>query len=191
MSFTSCIPIPLISPYPWYPPSTLAAFPTTEKKFHCGYTTLCPTVYPFVHTSLLAVVHCNNLLVRYEASGYSYEYWNLIGTPLRHPSNFGSVGSAPSCTPAVYWWGRCWSGPIQNSGIGPAGQPVAFPALTPSGSISVSMVAGPVLLCCPGKVQTCSSESSSQQEATAPPFEGIFSTEAQSSPMALTCVTLT
>jgi hypothetical protein len=136
VSFTSCIPIPLISPYPWYPPSTLAAFPTTEKKFHCGYTTLCPTVYPFVHTSLLAVVHCNNLLVRYEASGYSYEYWNLIGTPLRHPSNFGSVGSAPSCTPAVYWWGRCWSGPIQNSGIGPAGQPVAFPALTPSGQLT-------------------------------------------------------
>ena len=31
---------------------------------------VCPTVYPFVHTSLLANVHCNESLVWSEASGF-------------------------------------------------------------------------------------------------------------------------
>jgi hypothetical protein len=33
---------------------------------------VCPTADPFVHTSLLANIHCNDLLVWYEASGFCY-----------------------------------------------------------------------------------------------------------------------
>ena len=33
--------------------------------------------------------------------------------------SFESVGTAPSCAPAVHQCGRCWGGPIQRSGSGP------------------------------------------------------------------------
>jgi hypothetical protein len=33
---------------------------------------VCPMVYPFDHSSLLANVHCNESLVWYEASGFCY-----------------------------------------------------------------------------------------------------------------------
>ena len=45
-----------------------------EKSFMeaivCHY--IYPTIYPFVHTSLLANVHCNQSLLSFEASGFCY-----------------------------------------------------------------------------------------------------------------------
>lgn len=36
------------------------------------HVTECPTVYPFVYTSLLANVHCKDLLAWYEDSSFCY-----------------------------------------------------------------------------------------------------------------------
>jgi hypothetical protein len=46
---------------------------------------VCPTVYPFVHTALLADVHYNESLVWFEASGFCYTLNTgiLPRTPLR------------------------------------------------------------------------------------------------------------
>jgi hypothetical protein len=45
--------------------------------------TVCPTVYPFVHTFLLAKVHCSESLVWFKASGLCYPLnigssWGLL-----------------------------------------------------------------------------------------------------------------
>ena len=68
-------PNPTHLPIPSYPPLTTS--PTTEKKkltVEAVVLSQCvrPIVYPFVHTSLLANVHCNESLVWYEASGVCY-----------------------------------------------------------------------------------------------------------------------
>jgi hypothetical protein len=47
---------------------------------------MCPSAYPVVHTSLLANVYCNELLVWYKVSCLLlYQYWILTGTLLGYP----------------------------------------------------------------------------------------------------------
>lgn len=93
LSFTSLHPNPTL---PLYSPSTLATFPTTEKKNFVVDSSWCVPVYHFVYTNLLSVAHCHDLLVQCEASGfcYSYEYWNLTRSPLKYPV-FGLCHGGP------------------------------------------------------------------------------------------------
>ena len=85
MTFTSCIPTPLISLSLCIPlllqPSQNKASKQTNKynsndnkislwKLWCVL--VCPTVYSSVHASSLAKVHCNEPLVWFEAPGISY-----------------------------------------------------------------------------------------------------------------------
>jgi hypothetical protein len=72
VNFTSCTPIPLISPslriypHPCNPP---------KEKNLLVEAVVCHSVshsHPFVHTSLLENVHCNGSLVCFEASGFCY-----------------------------------------------------------------------------------------------------------------------
>ena len=64
--------IPLISPVPLYPPSTIATSPSKTKKMSLWtrqcVTTVCPKVSS-VKTSSLANVHCNEPWVWFETSG--------------------------------------------------------------------------------------------------------------------------
>lgn len=84
MTFTSCIPTPLISLSLCIPlllqPSQNKASKQTNKynsndnkislwKLWCVL--VCPTVYSSVHASSLAKVHCNEPLVWFEASVFS------------------------------------------------------------------------------------------------------------------------
>jgi hypothetical protein len=69
-------------PIPLYPPSKEKNKNKTinnnnNKKSRCGScsVSVCPTVSPFVHTSLLANVHCNALLVWFETSGFCYSIY--------------------------------------------------------------------------------------------------------------------
>ena len=65
-------------PLPLYLPSTFAP-PNRENNLFVE-AVLCPTVYPFPHTSLLVNVHCNDLFVWYKASGFCYSV--NTGTPM-------------------------------------------------------------------------------------------------------------
>jgi hypothetical protein len=65
------------------------------------------------------------LVFWHEAFGfcYSIDTGTLLGFLCCCPvswrcCSFWSVGLAHSCTPAVYWWGRCWGEPIQSLGYG-------------------------------------------------------------------------
>jgi hypothetical protein len=87
-------PIPLISP-PLVPALRPCNWPVVEV--------------PFVHTSLLANVHCNESLVLFKASGYCYSIntgtslgllLDILCCPVSWRSgSFGSVGLVLSCTP--------------------------------------------------------------------------------------------
>jgi hypothetical protein len=92
-------------------------------KLWCA--TVVPITHPFVHTSLLANVYCNDSMVWHEVSAsatlsilephwdfsrISY-YYSVSGRLYR----FRSVELAPSCTLPVLQWGRCWCGSIQSS----------------------------------------------------------------------------
>jgi hypothetical protein len=124
--------------------STLATSPYQQRgeislwKLQCVL--VCLTVHSFLQTSLLTNVHCNKLLVWYEASDFCYTINTgtsldilLLLFPMSWRScSFGSVGPAPSCTPSVHWWGRCLGGPIQSPGSGP--ELVDEPASSPTPS---------------------------------------------------------
>ena len=69
---------------------------------------------------------CRCFLVCSEASGFGYfinpgpSLGLLLDILLSWRSySFGSVELAPSCTPAVHGWSRCWDRAIQSSGFGP------------------------------------------------------------------------
>lgn len=82
---------------------------TKEKESRCGScsVTVCPTVHPFVYTSLLASVHCNESLVWGEVLLHG-PYWILIRTPLKysvvalHYGNPVALDQPSSCTPEVH-----------------------------------------------------------------------------------------
>ena len=73
-----------------------------------------PTVYPFVHTSSLAKVHCNESLVWFQAFGYCHTFnlrspvWTLLGYPVAalctpgRSCTFGAVEPVLSHAPAVH-----------------------------------------------------------------------------------------
>jgi hypothetical protein len=108
-------PILFIASFPQtHLPPLQPLLPNREKetslwKLKC--VSLSPTELPFVHTSLLANVHCNDSLVWYEASGFCYSidtgpHWDFswisccCSVSWRYCS-FESVGPAPSFTPAI------------------------------------------------------------------------------------------
>lgn len=74
VNFTSCTPIPYISTSIHTCSSSCNLTTKSEKnlllKLWC--VTLCPTVYPLVHNSLLWNIHCNESLIWSEASGFCY-----------------------------------------------------------------------------------------------------------------------
>ena len=84
---------------------------------------------PFVHSSVLANVHCNKLLVCFKASRFCYTinteslpglFLDVLLLPISWRScSFGSLGPAPSPAPAVHKWDRCWDGPTQSPGSEP------------------------------------------------------------------------
>ena len=84
----------------------------------------------FVHMSLLANVGYNESLVWFGGSGFCYII-NIGSLPVLlwisccclvswRSSRFGSVGLAPSCSPAIHRRGSCWGGPIKSPRSGPA-----------------------------------------------------------------------
>lgn len=139
MDFSSCSPTQLISllPHVCPPPSQLH---TKEKKKKETSQLLCLTMkpvvchsvshsVPFVHSSVLANVHCNKLLVCFKASRFCYTinteslpglFLDVLLLPISWRScSFGSLGPAPSPAPAVHKWDRCWDGPTQSPGSEP------------------------------------------------------------------------
>ena len=102
-----------------------------EKSFMeaivCHY--IYPTIYPFVHTSLLANVHCNQSLLSFEASGFCYSI-NTGSSPglLLDTLLFSVVIEIPQLwifrtsllpAPAIHRWGRCLGGTTRSPGSGP------------------------------------------------------------------------
>lgn len=123
----------LSSTLPTCPPPDLQI---EKKKSHCGSHSVpqCVPQYTLWSTFLyLQMFICDDSLVCYEASGFCYSV--NTGSPLTPPFGsllrnsvvalchrdleFGSVGPAPSLTPAVHQWGRCWGKPIQSPESGP------------------------------------------------------------------------
>lgn len=105
-------PYPAYLSLPLYP--HLQFLPPTKKEKNVTVeAVVChggPTAHPFVHTSLLVNVGCNDSLVWYEGSGFCSSVdagtspGLLSGTlllPWRLYSS-GYVGLAPSCTSAAH-----------------------------------------------------------------------------------------
>ena len=137
MSFTPCIPSPLISPSPHIHLPPLQPSLPLEKEIknhhqqqnknlslwmlHC--VSVCPTVDPFIHTSVLVNVQVIGL-VRDLWLLPHHQYWIFTETPLRSPvflCHGDPSGTPPlsSLDPAVHRWGRCWSELTQSPGSGP------------------------------------------------------------------------
>jgi hypothetical protein len=57
-------------PVPWDLPSSFVISP--KEKYLVVKAIVYPTVYPFIHTSLLANVRCSECLIWFEASGFCY-----------------------------------------------------------------------------------------------------------------------
>ena len=89
---------------------------------------VCPTVYYFAFSFLLADVHCNDSLVGYQTPGFCYSI--NIGTSVGHflyslllPSLMEILyicvcRTLPFSTleAHIHRWGRCWGGPTQSPG---------------------------------------------------------------------------
>jgi hypothetical protein len=76
-------------------------------KLECG--TLCPTVHPFVHTSLLVNVQCDESLVWFKASGSCYTI--STGSSLGFLSD---ILSLPYVMEILQLW-ICRTGPFMHS----------------------------------------------------------------------------
>lgn len=124
VNFTSCIPNSthfLVLPYL---PATFVTFPTKENKKNrykklktneqnilllklpCGV--VYHTLYPFVQTSLLANIHCNDSLL----------CTRTLASPVVALCP-GSAGPTPSHAPVIHRCGRCLCGPTQSPGSWP------------------------------------------------------------------------
>lgn len=96
-----------------------------QQKFlprnHC----VCPIIYPFAETVLLANGHYNESLIWLEATGFCYTInkWSSLGLRsdillmpvLWRPLSFGPKELAPSYASVVHRWAKCWFGQTTSS----------------------------------------------------------------------------
>ena len=120
VNFILCTPIPLISSFPSYLPSSLATSPSKKEKkillWKLQCVMVCPTVVPFCphFPACRCSLQLVNGLVRLigKASGFCYSISTVSSLGLLWIScccpvswrfwKFGSVTLVPSCNPAVH-----------------------------------------------------------------------------------------
>jgi hypothetical protein len=106
----------IMYPNPTHPPScpapTLAIPPSKRKKillWKLQHVTVCPTVYPFVHTSLLANFYCSESLVWLKASGFCYSIHTETSLGL-----LSDILLLP-CVMEILQFGICRTSPFMHS----------------------------------------------------------------------------
>jgi hypothetical protein len=169
VEFTSCTPIPLISPSlhtyppPLKPPLDLPTSPKQKKINLIVEAVACHNVFYSIIVCLLvqmfiAMSHWSGLRPLASATpsvldpNQDYSQISCCWPLSWRSYKFGSVGLTPSCALTVHRQGRCWGGPTQSPGSGlgwylswSACQLFCIHTSRESSPVSAALLAHPVL----------------------------------------------
>jgi hypothetical protein len=162
--------IPLISPSPHTCPLPLKPSPEQRKNSFCGSCGVSQCVPQFTLLSTLlclqmfiAMTHLSGVRPLASASLSILDpRWDSSRIHCCCPvswrsCSFEPVGPAPSCTPAVHWWGTCWDEPFQNLGseryMSWSAQRLFYYHALRASHHHQPLQPRPALLCCPSETQ--------------------------------------